>query len=57
LHLLTGVAVVTAVFFARTVAGLNVVGVSGAVVFVVVAALTAVVAGRAAKEAERDSEQ
>jgi hypothetical protein len=47
---------VTAVFFARTVAGLNVVGVSGAVIFVVVAALTAVVAGRAAKEAERDEQ-
>jgi hypothetical protein len=47
--------VLITVFFARTVAGLNVVGVSGAVVFVVVAVLTAIVAGRAAKAAERNN--
>jgi len=47
--------VLTAVIFTRTVAGLNVVGVSGAVVFVVVAVLTAIVAGRAAKASERNN--
>jgi hypothetical protein len=55
LHLLTGIAVLTAVFFTRTVAGLNVAGVSGATVFVVVALFTAVIAGRAAKAVEQDS--
>jgi uncharacterized membrane protein len=55
LHLLTGIAVLITVFFARTVAGLNVVGVSGAVAFVVVVVLTAIVAGRAAKAAERNN--
>ncbi len=55
LHLLTGIAVLTAVFLTRTVAGLNVAGVSGATVFVVVALFTAVVAGRAAKAVEQDS--
>jgi uncharacterized membrane protein len=54
-HLLTGVAVLTALVFTRTVAGLNVVGVSGAVVFVVVVVLTAIVAGRAAKASERNN--
>jgi uncharacterized membrane protein len=53
-HLLTGVAVLTALVFTRTVAGLNVVGVSGAVVFVVVVMLTAIVAGRAAKASQQD---
>jgi uncharacterized membrane protein len=56
-HLLTGVAVLTALVFTRTVAGLNVVGVSGAVVFVVVVMLTAIVAGRAAKASQQDSAQ
>jgi uncharacterized membrane protein len=57
LHLLTGVAVLMAVFFTRTVAGLNIAGISGAIVFLVVALFTAVVAGRAAKASEQDSEQ
>jgi hypothetical protein len=52
LHLLTGIAVLMAAFFTRTVAGLNVIGVSGATVFVVVAFFTAVTAGRAAKASE-----
>jgi hypothetical protein len=56
-HLVTGVSLLIGVFCARTVAGLNIVGVSGAIVFVVVALFTAVVAGRAAKAVERDSEQ
>jgi uncharacterized membrane protein len=52
LHLVTGIAVLIAVLCTRTLAGLNLVGVSGAVVFVVVAVFTAIVAGRAAKAAE-----
>jgi sterol desaturase/sphingolipid hydroxylase (fatty acid hydroxylase superfamily) len=55
-HILTGVAVLIAVLFTRTVAGLNIVGVSGAIVFVMVAVFTAVVAGRAAKAAEKDTD-
>jgi hypothetical protein len=51
-HALTGLAVVIAILVTRTVAGLNIVGVGGASVFVVVALFTAVVAGRAAKAAE-----
>jgi hypothetical protein len=57
LHLVTGISLLIGVVCARTVAGLNIVGVSGAVLFVLVALFTAVVAGRAAKVAERDSEQ
>ncbi len=53
LHLLAGIAVLAAVLFTRTVAGLNVVGLSGAVVFVVVAVFTGIVAGRAAKACGR----
>lgn len=56
-HLVTGVSLLIGVFCARTVSGLNIVGVSGAIVFVVVALFTAVVAGRAAKAVARDSEQ
>jgi uncharacterized membrane protein len=52
LHLVTGIVVLTAVLFTPTVAGLNVVGLGGAVVFVVVAVFTAIVAGRAAKAVE-----
>ena len=52
LHLLTGIAVLAAVLFTRTVAGLNVVGLSGAVVFVLVAVFTGIVASRAAKASE-----
>jgi hypothetical protein len=55
-HLVTGVSLLIGVFCARTVAGLNVIGVSGAIVFVVVALFTAVVAGRAAKAAEDRSD-
>jgi uncharacterized membrane protein len=51
-HVLTGISLLIGVFCARTVAGLNVVGVTGAIVFVVVALFTAVVAGRAAKATE-----
>ena len=57
LHLLAGIAVLAAVLFTRTVAGLNVVGLSGAVVFVVVAVFTGIVAGRAAKASEDGSGQ
>ena len=56
LHLVTGASLLIGVFSAQTVAGLNLVGVCGAVVFVVVALFTAVVAGRAAKAVLRDSE-
>jgi SdpI/YfhL protein family len=55
LHLVTGVSLLIGVFSARSVAGLNLVGVCGAIVFVAVALVTAIVAGRAAKAAERDS--
>jgi hypothetical protein len=51
-HLVTGASLLIGVLCARTVAGLNIVGVSGAIVFVVVAAFTAIVAGRAAKASE-----
>jgi hypothetical protein len=51
-HLVTGGSLLIGVFCARTLAGLNIVGVGGAIVFVVVALFTAVVAGRAAKAAE-----
>ena len=57
LHLVTGVSLVIGVFSAQSFAGLNLVGVCGAVVFVLVAAFTAVVAGRAAKAAEEDSDR
>ena len=56
LHLVTGASLLIGVFSAQTVAGLNLVGVCGAVVFVAVALFTAVVAGRAAKATEQDSE-
>jgi hypothetical protein len=55
-HLVTGVTLLIGVFSARTLAGLNLVGVCGATVFVAVALFTAVVAGRAAKAAEESSE-
>ncbi|WP_428341818.1 SdpI family protein [Mycobacterium sp.] len=57
LHLVTGVSLVIGVFSAQSFAGLNLVGVCGAVVFVLVAAFTAVIAGRAAKAAEEDSDR
>jgi SdpI/YfhL protein family len=56
LHLVTGATLLIGVFSARTVAGLNLVGVGGATVFVFVAAFTGIVAGRAAKAVERDSD-
>ncbi len=56
-HLVTGVSLLIGVFSAQTVAGLNLVGVCGAIVFVAVALFTAIVAGRAAKAAERDSDR
>jgi uncharacterized membrane protein len=49
LHLLTGVALVIAVLCAPTVGGVHLVGIGGAVVFVVVAVVTGIMAGRAAK--------
>ena len=55
LHLVTGVSLLIGVFSAQTFAGLNLIGVCGAVVFVVVAVFTGIVAGRAAKAVERDS--
>lgn len=57
LHLVTGVSLLIGVFSARTIAGLNLVGACGAIVFLAVALFTGVVAGRAAKAVERDSEQ
>ena len=54
LHLVTGASLLIGVFSAQTVAGLNLVGVCGAVVFVAVALFTAVVAGRAAKATSED---
>jgi uncharacterized membrane protein len=51
-HVLTGIVMLIAVVFTRTVAGLNIVGVGGTIVFVLVAVFTAVVAGRAAKAAQ-----
>jgi hypothetical protein len=54
LHLVTGASLLIGVFSAQTVAGLNLVGVCGAIVVVVVALFTAVVAGRAAKATSED---
>src|ERR1700712_4953278 len=54
LHLVTGVSLLIGVFSARSVAGLNLVGVCGAIVFVAVAVFTAIVAGRAAKAVGED---
>jgi SdpI/YfhL protein family len=51
-HLVTGISLLLGVVCARTVAGLNIVGVGGAIAFVAVALFTAVVAGRAAKAVE-----
>jgi hypothetical protein len=56
LHLVTGVSLLIGVFSARSVAGLNLVGVCGAIVFVAVAVFTAIVAGRAAKAEENRPE-
>jgi hypothetical protein len=52
LHLLTGVALFIAVLFAPGVEGARVVGLVGAAVFLVVAAITGFVAHRAAKAVE-----
>lgn len=52
LHVATGIALVVGVLSVRTVRGLNVVGPCGAIVFIAVALVTAVVAGRAAKAAD-----
>jgi p-aminobenzoyl-glutamate transporter AbgT len=56
LHLLTGVGLLLAVLSAQTVEGVHLVGIGGAAVFVVVAVITAVVAGRAAKASEGESD-
>jgi p-aminobenzoyl-glutamate transporter AbgT len=55
LHLLTGVGLLLAVLSAPTVEGVHLVGILGAAVFLVVAVITAIVAGRAAKAAEGES--
>ncbi len=55
LHLLTGVGLLLAVLSAPTVEGVHLVGVGGAAVFLVVAVITAIVAGRAAKAVEDQS--
>ena len=52
LHLLTGVGLLLAVLSAQTVEGVHLIGIGGAAVFVVVAVITAGVAGRAAKAVE-----
>lgn len=52
LHIVMGLALVTGALSARTVRSLNIVGPCGAIVFVAVALVTAMVAGRAAKVAE-----
>jgi hypothetical protein len=60
LHLLTLAALLTVLVIAvrrvQTVRGINLIGVGGAVIFVVVAMITALVAGRAAKAAENHSD-
>lgn len=55
LHLLTGVGLLLAVLSAQTVHGVHLIGIGGAAVFVVIAVVTAVVAGRAAKAVEDES--
>ena len=52
LHLSTGVALLVAVLCAPTVGSVHLVGIGGAAVFVVVAVVTGIVAGRAAKSAD-----
>jgi hypothetical protein len=49
LHLLTGIALLLAALCAPTVGTVHFVGIGGAVVFLLVALFTAVIAGRAAK--------
>lgn len=49
LHLLTGVGLLLAVLSAPTIESVHLLGLGGAAVFVVVAVITAIVAGRAAK--------
>jgi hypothetical protein len=49
LHLFTGVALLVATLCAPTVVSVHLVGIGGAVVFLLVALFTAAIAGRAAK--------
>jgi hypothetical protein len=60
LHLLTLAALLTVLMIAmrrvRTVGGINLIGLGGTVVFVVVAIITGVVAGRAAKAVDQSDE-
>jgi hypothetical protein len=60
LHLLTLAALLTVLLIAmrrvRTVGGINLIGIGGAVIFVVVAIITGVVAGRAAKAVDQSDE-
>ena len=55
MHLLVGVGLLVAVLFMPTLEAVHLVGVAGAAVFLAVAAITGVVAHRAAKTAGRDS--
>lgn len=52
LHLLTGVWLLLTVLSAQTVERVHLIGIGGAAVFLVVAVITAVVAGKAAKAVE-----
>jgi hypothetical protein len=54
LHLLVGVGLFITVLFAPTMDAVHIVGIGGAVVFVLVAVITALVANRAAKAVDGD---
>jgi hypothetical protein len=57
LHLIVGVGLLVAVLFTPTLEGVHLVGIVGAGIFLVVAAITAIVANRAAKAVEVDGEK
>jgi hypothetical protein len=57
LHLLIGVGLLLAVLSAPTIERVHLLGIGGAAVFVVVAVITAIVAGRAAKAVENQSDR
>jgi hypothetical protein len=57
LHLLTGIALLVAVLCAPTVGSVHLVGIGGAVAFVLVAVFTGIIAGRAAKAAEDQADR
>jgi len=56
LHLMVGVGLLVAVLFTPTMEGVHIVGIVGAGIFLVVAAITGLVAHRAAKAVELDGE-